>query len=191
MLFMRLFLSVLILIFSLQSWTKADDIRDFEIEGMSIGDSLLDHYNLNEINQFHKINYPDKKYIFANIFLKEKEYSSLQVGYKNGDENYIILLLNGVIRFNQEIENCYKKQEEIKEFIESNIEYLEKKGPVVKEYIPVDAPNKIKNTQYEFSLSGGDIILYCIDNHLENKKTDKLKLQIQTHNISNYLLSKY
>ena len=39
---MRVFITVLVLIFSLQSWTKADDISDFEIEGMSIGDSLLD-----------------------------------------------------------------------------------------------------------------------------------------------------
>ena len=42
---MRVFLSVLVLIFSLQSLTKADDISDFQIEGMSVGDSLLDYFN--------------------------------------------------------------------------------------------------------------------------------------------------
>ena len=31
-----------IIIISLHSLSKADDIREFEIEGMSIGDSLLD-----------------------------------------------------------------------------------------------------------------------------------------------------
>ena len=46
---MRIFLSVLILILSLQSWTKADDIRDFEIEGTSIGDSLINHFKENEV----------------------------------------------------------------------------------------------------------------------------------------------
>ena len=40
---MRIFFTVLVLIFGFQSWTKADDIRDFEIEGISIGDSLLDY----------------------------------------------------------------------------------------------------------------------------------------------------
>ena len=40
---------------------KADDIRDFEIEGMSIGDSLLDFMTINEINS-SKLNYvPDNK----------------------------------------------------------------------------------------------------------------------------------
>ena len=40
---------ILILTFSFQSLTKADDIRDFEIEGMGIGDSLLSYMNKNLI----------------------------------------------------------------------------------------------------------------------------------------------
>ena len=47
---MRSFFLVLILIFGLQSWTKADDIRDFEIEGMSVGDSLLNYMSLEKLN---------------------------------------------------------------------------------------------------------------------------------------------
>ena len=42
---------VLVLTFSFQSLSKADDIKDFEIEGMSIGDSLLDYMTINEIEQ--------------------------------------------------------------------------------------------------------------------------------------------
>ena len=38
------FLLILILTLSMQSWTKADDIRDFQIEGMSVGDNLLDYF---------------------------------------------------------------------------------------------------------------------------------------------------
>jgi len=51
---MRVFIAVLVLIFSLQSWTKADDIRDFEIEGISVGDSLFDHFSEKEI-ELHKL----------------------------------------------------------------------------------------------------------------------------------------
>ena len=46
---MKKILLILIITFSLQSWTKADDIRDFEIEGMSIGYSLLDNFIEREI----------------------------------------------------------------------------------------------------------------------------------------------
>ena len=52
---MKVFIAVLVLIFSLQSWTKADDISDLEIEGMSIGDSLLKYVSENEIKK--KYNY--------------------------------------------------------------------------------------------------------------------------------------
>jgi len=48
---MRNFLLILILTFSFQTLTKADDIRDFKIEGMSVGDILLDYYSLIEINK--------------------------------------------------------------------------------------------------------------------------------------------
>ena len=42
-------LIIIFLTFSFHNITKADDIRDFEIEGMSIGDSLLDYFSENEI----------------------------------------------------------------------------------------------------------------------------------------------
>ena len=46
---MRAYLSIIILIFNLQSWSKADDIKDFELEGMSIGDNLLNYMNFEKI----------------------------------------------------------------------------------------------------------------------------------------------
>ena len=54
MLNMKRLLLILILTFSFQSWTKADDIRDFQIEGMSIGDSLLDYFNKAKIKSNEK-----------------------------------------------------------------------------------------------------------------------------------------
>ena len=42
---MRIFLTVLLLLlFYFQPEPKADDIREFEIEGMSVGESLLDFF---------------------------------------------------------------------------------------------------------------------------------------------------
>ena len=46
----RIFI-ILLSIFSFHSLIKADDIRDFQIEGMSIGDSLLDNYKKSEIKK--------------------------------------------------------------------------------------------------------------------------------------------
>ena len=59
---MKRLLLILILTFSLQSWTKADDIRDFEIEGISIGDSALDFFSEKDIKKNSKPFYKNKKY---------------------------------------------------------------------------------------------------------------------------------
>ena len=48
---MKIFIITLILIFNIQSWTKAEDIKDYEIEGISIGQSVLKYFSLNEIEQ--------------------------------------------------------------------------------------------------------------------------------------------
>ena len=48
-----------LILFTLQAPSWADDIRDFEIEGMSVGDSALDYFSKNELeNKFIKIEYP-------------------------------------------------------------------------------------------------------------------------------------
>ena len=59
---MKRLLTILILIFTLQTPSQADDIRDFQIEGMSIGDSLLDYFSEAEINKQKKNFYPSKKF---------------------------------------------------------------------------------------------------------------------------------
>ena len=60
-LYMRIFLTVLILILNLQSWTKAEDIKDLEIEGI-IGDSALD-FLVNEINNGRRMDIKTKHFM--------------------------------------------------------------------------------------------------------------------------------
>ena len=80
---MRVFILFLVLIFCFQPWTKADDIRDFEIEGMSIGDSLLDYVNKRTINTSRKYEYNDDKFYTIDLILdKFKNYYAVQIHLK-------------------------------------------------------------------------------------------------------------
>ena len=93
---MKRLLLIFILTLSFQSWIKADDIRDFEIEGLSIGDSLLDYFSEDKIKDSivkdsykHKdgkflkidiINHPFKFYDVLSVHVKnllQKEYLSV------------------------------------------------------------------------------------------------------------------
>ena len=84
----KLFIIIIILI-SFQTWTKADDIRDFQIEGMSIGDSLLDYYTEKKIKKNIRTWYKKKDIVGVEIIEKNGPYDSIQVHYKKNDKNYI------------------------------------------------------------------------------------------------------
>ena len=79
---MKRLLLILILILSFQSWTKADDISEFEIEGMSVGDSLLDYFSEEEI----KVQFPYNKKTFGGVVLHNKSYEIFDNVYP--DEYY-------------------------------------------------------------------------------------------------------
>ncbi len=99
---MRILLSVLILVLSFQFSTKADDIRDFEIEGLSIGDSLLDFFDKNQIDNF--LNYDestDLKFRISEFSetddFKINNYDAMQVYYKPNDKKYLISGIRGAL----------------------------------------------------------------------------------------------
>ena len=105
---MRIFILVLVLIFSLQSWTKADDIRDFQIEGMSIGDSALDYLNEKEIKKGIQYNYyNDDLYLASQINKKFDNYDGVTINFFSNDKNYIIQAISGFKFMN--IEKCLKE----------------------------------------------------------------------------------
>ena len=98
----KLFIIIIVFV-SLQSWSSADDIRDFQIEGMSIGDSLLDYFSKKEISKF--INYDDlpsdMKFRITEIYsgreINMKQYDGMQLYYKPKDPKYIIYALSGFL----------------------------------------------------------------------------------------------
>ena len=97
---MRVFIAVLVLIFSFQSWTKADDIRDFEIEGMSIEDSLLDYFSEEELKNTKKTFYPgsDKFYMTSPRKMYDI-YEYITFHLKKNDDKYIIASLRDILIF--------------------------------------------------------------------------------------------
>ena len=116
---MKIFLSVLILILNLQSWTKANDIndiKDFAIQGISVGDSLLDYYSAEEIYKNIDPNaYKNKdgKFKLTGFYEKFGEYDGLQFAIKPDDKNLIIYGINGGIFFSN-INECNLKRKSIR-----------------------------------------------------------------------------
>ena len=81
-------LLILILTLSFQTLTKADDIRDFLIEEMGIGDSLINFVNKDEINDKMITNYPGSNK-FNRFHKKFSQYEHVQFHFKTDDKNFI------------------------------------------------------------------------------------------------------
>ena len=94
---MKRLLLILILTFNFQALTKADDIRDFEIEGMSIGGSLLDYMTKKEIKKNIRNYVPATSKYYVTSFSNLKNYDSLDIYLKRKDKRYIIKSVIGFV----------------------------------------------------------------------------------------------
>ena len=101
---MRIYLAVIILIFSFQSWTKANEINKFEIEGMSIGDSALEFFSEQDIKKNSQNYYKDKTFtpVQNDLYSFFKIYDAVDFDFRTGDKNtitFIILLFQHIQSF--------------------------------------------------------------------------------------------
>jgi hypothetical protein len=120
--------------------SQADDIRDFEIEGVSLGDSLLDKISEQKIKNIQN-RFPKKGYIYdSNEYysltfgknyinlpsLKLSQYDDFQVHLKRDDEKYILVAISGISKMSyknclvemkiieKELDNLFKNTKKIK-----------------------------------------------------------------------------
>ena len=129
---MKRLLLILILTLNFQSLSIANDISDFEVEGMSIGDSFLDFMNKNQV--IKEINNKDFSFYYKDDFVaisaweirdKFKVYDDVGVVLKLNDDQYKIYALEGTLYMNEKskIEECYKKQNEITKDIQNSFNF--------------------------------------------------------------------
>ena len=111
---MKKFLAILVLGLFLITPSWADDIRDFQIEGMSIGDSLLDYFSEEKIKQNErKTTYKNKKFVkYGFVESTFNTYESLKIYLKTNDKKYIVKSISGLFIIDN-INECLEKRDSI------------------------------------------------------------------------------
>ena len=194
---MKRLLLILILTFSFQALSKADDIRDFEIEGISVGDSLLDYFNKKKITD--KINsYDDKGFIYNHKdfysitfkFLPMFEiYDGVQFFLKNNDNNYIIYSIAGE-KYHKDINNCYSKFDEI----EDEFDILFKnssKAKKLKRPHSYDKTGESTTTDVYYNMPNGDFVaLVCSDWSEKINISDSFRVEISSDEFADFVNNK-
>ena len=165
---MKKLLVLLFSIFFLSSLSVfAEDISDFEIEGMSIGDSLLDYFSLKEIKQreISAYHYKDDTFIIIDFEKPQfSQYELVQFTYKPNDKNYKIYGIEGLIFSIENINECLINKDkivnELSIFFGNNVEKVDY-GKVT--HGADITGNSYATTVYFNFDSGGFIDVACYD----------------------------
>ena len=187
---MKRLLLILILTLNFQSWSKANDITELEIEGISIGDTLLKLISKSDIKSNMVLLYKSKK--FSTIAYYDSQiYEMVQFSFMTDDDNFIVHGITGKLFFENNMKRCKKKQKQIsksiKEIIGSYTEYY----PLREQIRKADPSGKsIMYTEaFLFSDQWSMVQIYCTDwsDDFEKDYDDELKISIWSETFSKFL----
>jgi len=188
---MKKLLAIFILCLFFTTSSQADDIKDFQIEGISIGDSALDFFSEREIKINKRNYYKNKKYTPVDMIPSFfKTYTNFSFSYKTNDKKYIIERMSGVISYkNKNIKNCFKQVDEVAN--EINEVFKGTASRSVKNegtFWEVDKTGKSKYTFIDFSLNSGDhVVVACYDFSEETDFMDNLNVEVKTKKFDYFL----
>ena len=165
---MKILLTLFVLLFS--SSVVADDISDFQIDGIGLGDSLLDKFTEEEILKDQRDYYQGTQFLTSLFLTKDQtlEYEQISINYKRNDKKFIVHSVNGAIYYtkDKDIENCYAKRDEIIKNLSETLKVSEWKHSRFDD-------NEGSFDNKFFDLESGTIKISCYD---WNKETEiKLK----------------
>ena len=192
----------------LSTSSHTDNIKDYKIENISIGDSALDYFNETELENGEQdwFNYSYKEYA-TSLVSGKGIYDWFKISYKSHDENFIIEGLVGiVVKKKYDDDKCNKELDsealDISKLFK-NIKLRKKKIYKV-DYNPrkvFQEPSKsgkstVTNISFDFK-DKGKIILSCYDmdkatNQIDSpikdiNQFDTFRIDIRSKVFKNYL----
>ena len=186
---MRRLLLIFILAISFQTYSKADDIRNFEIEGITIGDSLLDFFSKNEIDKNLRNFYKNKNFLVTLLptLRKDSMYEYIQVHFRKGDDKYIVYSIDGLIDI--DIKECIKLQTEVVNSISDMFTNIKKDGPSTIKH-QGDPSGKSTSIHFEWRFNNYDNIeVVCYDFVKPMEWPDGLNVAIAKRELLEWLVN--
>ena len=205
---MKKLLGILVLGFLLNTSAYTDDIKDFQIESMSIGDSALNYFSEVQLedNELDWHNYSYKEYS-TSLLPGKGIYDWFHVSYKSDNDNFTIEGLVGILLIkNYDNKKCNKKLHtvalDVSELFKNTKQGKKEKYKILynprKIYQVADLSGKSTATSISFNfLDKGEIILTCYDmdkvtNQIDSlikdiNQFDSFRIDIRSREFANYL----
>jgi len=154
-----------LILFSFHTSSLVADIRDFEIDGIAIGDSLLDYFSEKEIKDNIVTNpiIKSKKFTYVQTNSRNsKIYDEFDFWYKTNDKNYEIHSISGIIYYDKNIDDCSKKLDELDEELSTIFKDAKRWRGTRKHPADKSGKSTIKHISYDLKSGGGGSIS-CTD----------------------------
>jgi len=204
---MKKLLALLFSLFILSSSSVfADDISDFQIEGISIGDSLLDYMTEEEILKEIELNedgysYLNEPYKYIQIIISRnfQTYEYLSVFIKNNsisqyltnkNEKFTILSVRGAISYEEDFDGCIQKRNEITKVLSEKFPNAKKTEEFFKHVGDPSGESIVDGVYFDLK-SGAQSEVSCFDfeETFRNKEnwTEGLQVSIDLEEIAIWL----
>ncbi len=183
---MKKFLVIIILNIYLTFPSQADNIRDFQIEGMSVGDSLLNYFNKNQIDSIPGTYYPNSKK-FKMISLSSKfslqTYDNFYVSLNEEKKDYIIHEIKAAIYYKNE-KDCLIEKKKIVNILRELNKGNSKENSYTQN-AKQDKSGKSKYHSTDFISKDGTARTYCLtwSEKIKNEKGWKDTLHVIVYDI--------
>ncbi len=174
-----------LILFCFSAPSFADDISDFQIEGMSVGDSLLNIFSKEEIDSIEPTYYPDSRkfHDLPIVSHKFKDYDQVSFGLKRDDEKYIIYSLSGDLYYENDFKNCMKKKEEILKEATS-LFTKQKRSDYRYVYSEIDDGKSFSETTDFIFKDKSRLRIYCTDWTLETERKREFSDMLSVNAVS-------
>jgi hypothetical protein len=166
---MKRLLLIFILTLNFQSLTKANDsIKDFQIGGMSIGDSALQYFDKETIiSSIKETSYFDDGFYDVSLESNDDKYEYYTLSFKKDDNNYIAYSITGINNMN--FNNCLQKKKIVVKEIKQNLQNFKENN--YKDFFKKNF-GKSFATVTDFIFEDGSIRIWC-DNWDKKHETAK------------------
>ena len=183
----KLVLFIFLSLMFLSAHSFSDDIRDFQIEGIGIGDNALDFFSSSDIDNASDESYPDGKFLILTIYKSMGPYEVMQLILKPNDSKHKIYGITGVIPYKKNINACYKKNNKIVEDIKENFPNAEMTNHGRLDNPPLSDPYGGTYDLITFDLNNGRIQTSCNDWSELSGIIDSVKVEIFSSEFTKYL----
>ena len=177
---------ILILFLSVSSSVFAEKINNLEIEGISIGDSALDYFSINQIKN-NSYSYKSKKFtrVQNDLFPWFEVFDAVDLHFKTGDPSYKIYSVSGIKFYDNNIEECYPFLEEVKLKVNDALSSIPEKSGTSK--FSGDKTGKSTFTQLGWVVNDGYVVAICYDYSKQYGGQDHFELAIDTPELFDFL----